>query len=320
MLSRVATRIYWMGRYLERAENMARLVNVNAHLLLDLPLRVQVGWRPLVEILGSEALFEKTHDEYDERSVVRFLVGDPQYSSSILSALAGARENARTVRDIIPREGWEQINELYLNSKKNLPSAYGQRKRYDYLNSVILGNQQITGLLAGTMSHDTGYAFLRLGRNLERADMTTRIIDVRSADLLPGEGELSPFDNIQWMSVLKSLTAYQMYRREVRLQVRRPDVINFLFRNLQFPRAIYHCISTVAGCLGELPHNDALLRQASQLQRMISDVQPEALDQQGLHQIIDDLQLGIAEVDRQIAGSYFLVGTESNTDLQAARS
>lgn len=318
MLSRVANRIYWMGRYLERAENMARLVNVNAHLLLDLPSRMQVGWRPLVEILGTETLFEKMYDEYSERNVVRFLVGDTQYASSILSAIANARENARTVRDIIPREGWEQINELYLNARKNLQSAYGQRKRYDYLNSIILGNQQITGLLAGTMSHDTGYAFLRLGRNLERADMTTRIIDVRSADLLPGEGELSPFDNIQWMSVLKSLTAYQMYRRDVRLQVRRPDVINFLFRNLQFPRALYHCISTVAGCLEELPHNDSPLRKASQLQRMISDVKPESLDQAGLHRIIDDLQLGIAEIDEQIAIAYFLAGAETGGQAQSA--
>jgi uncharacterized alpha-E superfamily protein len=313
MLSRVANRIYWMARYLERAENMARLVNVNAHLLLDLPLRVHLGWRPLVEILGSETLFEATHDEYDERSVVRFLIGDPQYPSSIISALASARENARTVRDIIPREAWEQINELYLNARKNLPSAYGQRKRYDYLNSLILGNQQITGLLAGTMSHDNGYAFLRLGRNLERADMTTRIIDVRSADLLPDEGELSPFENIQWMSVLKSLTAYQMYRREMRLQVRRPDVIAFLFKNLRFPRAIYHCISTVAGCLEDLPHNEAPLRQASHLQRMISDVRPETLDQQGLHSSIDDLQLGFAGVDALISESYFFTGRQEQS-------
>lgn len=305
MLSRVANRIYWMARNMERAENMARLVNVNAHLLLDLPLRVQVGWRPLVEILGSEALFENRHDEYDERNVIRFLVGEQQNPSSIISSLAGARENARTVRDIIPREAWEQINELYLYARKYLQSAYGQRGRYDYLNAIILRNQQVTGLLAGTMSHDTGYAFLRVGRNLERSDMTSRIIDVRSADLLPGEGGLTPFENIQWMSVLKSLTAYQMYRREVRLQVRRPDVIAFLFKNPLFPRSIYHCISTVADCLAELPHNEAPLRHASHLQRMMSDVNPDKLDQQGLHRLIDDFQQGVAELDRQITETYF---------------
>jgi uncharacterized alpha-E superfamily protein len=307
MLSRVANRIYWMARFLERAENMARLVNVNSHLLLDLPSRVQVGWRPLVEILGSETQFEQNHEGYDERAVVRFLVGDPQYPSSVIGSLASARENARTVRDIIPREAWEQINELYLNARKHLPSAYGQRKRYDYLNSIILGNQQVTGLLAGTMSHDTGYAFLRIGRNLERADMTSRIIDVRSADLLPSADALTPFDNIQWMSVLKSLTAYQMYRREVRLQVRRPDVINFLLRNPRFPRSIYHCISTVAGCLQDLPHNESPLRHASHLQRLMSDVTPETLDQPGLHRLIDEIQQNVADLDRLLSEAYFYV-------------
>ena len=313
MLSRVASRIYWMGRYLERAENMARLVNVNTHLLLDLPQRVAVGWRPLIEILGSEQLFETLHDDYDERSVVRFLVGEPKYPSSIISALSGARENARTVRDIIPREAWEQINELYLNAKKQLQSAYGQRKRYDYLNHIILGNQQITGLLAGTMNHDVAYDFLRIGRNLERSDMTTRIIDVRSADLPVIEGDLSPFENIQWMSVLKSLTAYQMYRREVRLQVRRADVITFLFRDQRFPRAVYHCLCTVADCLHQLPHNEDALRYASHLQRMISDVKTEALDQQQLHRLIDDFQRGVAELDGLIAATYFWTGSHAES-------
>lgn len=311
MLSRVANRIYWMGRYLERAENMARLVNVNAHLLLDLPQRVTVGWRSLVEILGSEDLFEKLHNEYDEQSVLRFLIGEQKYPSSIISVLAGARENARTIRDIIPREAWEQINELYLNARKQLQSAYGQRKRYDYLNSIILGNQQITGLLAGTMNHDVAYDFLRIGRNLERSDMTTRIIDVRSADLLPVEGDLSPFENIQWMSVLKSLTAYQMYRREVRLQVRRADVIAFLFRDQRFPRAVYHCLCTVADCLQRLPHNEDALRQVGHLQRMISDLKPEAIDQQQLHRLIDDYQHGVAELDGLLAATYFWTGARA---------
>lgn len=305
MLSRVANRIYWMARYLERAENTARLINVNGHLLMDLPMRTQVGWRPLVEIMGAEPLFESLYEDYSERNVVKFLVGDQRNPGSILSSLSNARENARTVRDIIPREGWEQINELYLKARQELQAAYGQRRRYDYLYSLILGNQQITGLLAGTMTHDTGYAFMRMGRNLERADMTTRIIDVRSADLLPEEGELSPFETIQWMSVLKSLTAYQMYRRGVRAQVRRPDVLDFLFKSRNFPRAVYHCVSEVADCLGELPHNEEPLRQVTHMQRMLSAAEPEALAQAALHQYIDELQIGLAEIDRLIGEAYF---------------
>lgn len=307
MLSRVANRIYWMARYLERAENTARLINVNGHLLMDLPMRTQVGWYPLVEIMGAEPLFESLYDDHSERNVVKFLVGDQRNPGSILSSLSNARENARTVRDIIPREGWEQINELYLKVRQDLQAAYSQRRRYDYLYSLILGNQQITGLFAGTMTHDTGYAFMRIGRNLERADMTTRIIDVRSADLLPQEGAvLSPFETIQWMSVLKSLTAYQMYRRGVRLQVHRPDVLEFLFKSRNFPRAVYHCISEVANCLEALPHNEEPLRQVTHMQRMLSSTELDTITQSALHEYIDELQIGLAEIGRLIGEAYFL--------------
>ncbi len=112
MLSRVAENLYWLGRYVERAENTGRIVNVNANLLLDLPKGIAPGWKPLIEITGSADLYRKSYDDFEERNVVRFLVGDAQNSGSIISSLSAARENARTIRDIVPREAWEQVNEL----------------------------------------------------------------------------------------------------------------------------------------------------------------------------------------------------------------
>ena len=182
----------------------------------------------------------------DECSVVKFLIGEGVNPGSIVSALALARENARTVRDFIPREAWEQVNELHMYAKQNLASGLGHRWRHDYSRGIILGVQQITGVLAGTMLHDDGYSFLRMGRNLERADMTIRIVDVRSDNLLPAQSEvLTPFENIQWMSVLKSLSAYQMYRRSQQVRVRRPDVLRFLLQERRYPRAFYHTICEV---------------------------------------------------------------------------
>ncbi|HSJ48080.1 MAG TPA: alpha-E domain-containing protein [Gammaproteobacteria bacterium] len=306
MLSRVAETIYWMARYIERAENTARLINVNGHLLLDLPRRVRLGWAPLIDITGSDELFYSRYEEADERHVVRFLVTDTINSGSILGSLHLARENARTIRDIIPREAWEQINHLYLQTRENTASSQGRRRREEYLRQVILGAQTITGMLAGTMTHDAGYDFLRMGRNLERADMTTRIIDVRSASLLPGlSEELTPFENIQWMSVLKSLTAYQMYRREMRLRVRRPDVLAFLLQERRFPRAFYHTLCEVENCLASLPHNEKPLESLARLQKKVLNAKPQKLHQEELHKFIDQLQLGLARLHNQIAATYF---------------
>jgi uncharacterized alpha-E superfamily protein len=307
MLSRVASNIYWMARYIERAENTARLINVNTHLLLDLPKKIQLGWGPIVDITSSRDYFHSLlYEEADERSVVRFIVIDNKNPGSILSSLGMARENARTVRDIIPREGWEQVNELYLDAKNNAQSVMTHRHRYDYLRSVILGAQTITGLLAGTMTHDDGYAFLRMGRNLERADMTTRIIDVRSATLLPELSEdLTPFENLQWMSVLKSLTAYQMYRREMRLRISRPDVLKFLLHEERFPRAFYHALREVESCMSSLPHNEKPLKQLLKLQRKLLRAKPQQLRQEKLHAYIDELQYGLIGVDDTIRQTYF---------------
>ena len=306
MLSRVAEHIYWMARYIERAENTARIINVNTNLVLDLPKRIHLGWKPIIEITGSSEAFHQLYTDFDERNVIRFLATETNNPSSILQSLYMARENARTVRDIIPREAWEQINKLYLSAKAEAQAVLTHRNRYDYLHHIILGAQTITGLLAGTMTHDEAYEFLRLGRNLERGDMTTRIIDVRSASLLPEVSEdLSPFENIQWMGVLKSLTAYQMYRRSMRIRVRRPDVLKFLLQERQFPRALYHTLCEVESCIRNLPHGEKPLQLLEKLQRKVIRIQPEKINQDELHSFIDAIQLGLGKLHLRISECYF---------------
>jgi len=306
MLSRVANNIYWMARYIERAENTARLINVNSHLLLDLPKRIRLGWEPIIDILGTQEIFFAHHDEADERQVIRFIVTEQANPGSILNSMRMARENARTIRDIIPRESWEQINQNYLMAKEQASSSLGRRKRDEFLRRIIRGAQTVTGMLAGTMTHDEGYDFLRMGRNLERGEMTTRILDVRSASLLPEISEdLSPFENIQWVSVLKSLTAYQMYRREMRLRVRRPDVLKFLLQQRRFPRAFYHTLCEVENCLQHLPQNDKPIKTLVQLQKKVLAAKPEKLRQEELHKFIDNLQIGLGKLHQQISDSYF---------------
>jgi len=307
MLSRVAENLYWMARYLERAENSARLINVNTNLQLDLPKAVRPGWGPLIEMMGNESLFRNHYSETDEASVVRFLIGDHRNPGAILPSLSNAREDARTVRDYMPREIWELVNALFLNAKSNLSAGLSNRRRFDYLRDVILGVQQITGLLSGSMTHDEGYQFLRLGRNLERGDMTIRIIDVSSANLLPEVSEdLAPFRNIQWMSVLKSLSAYQMYRRAMQVRVRRPDVLKFLFKERLFPRAFYHTVCEVEECLKGLPRSSAPLEQVDALKEAITGAHPDKMNQSTLHKYIDGLEKDIIDIHNSLSTTYFL--------------
>ncbi len=323
MLSRVAQNIYWMTRHVERAEDTARLINVNTNLLLDLPRHTTFGWLPLIFIVGAEKLFfEKEPNRLaDEANVVRFLISDSEHPGSIISSLAAARENLRTTRDTVPQDAWEQINGLYIYARDHVPSRRG---RYEFLRRVIQGAQQIGGLLAGTMSRTAAYDFVRLGHYLERADMITRILDVRSANLLPRAGqsqsqsqsqsqllapeqeEQDPFESIQWMSVLKSLSAYQMYRQQVRVRVSGPDVLKFLLQDEYFPRAVAFCLRQLEICLRKLPRNEAALVALAALRHKLNAAAVPELAREGLHQFIDEVQIGFGELHDQIAATYFM--------------
>jgi uncharacterized alpha-E superfamily protein len=137
MLSRVAEHIYWFARYLERAENSARLVNVNANLLLDLPAEYRPGWLPLIDITGSRELFDRSEHRGEERDIVHFLIAELDNPGSILASLRFARENARTLRDVLPNEVWEHLNELFMEVTEELPAALNKRMRFKFLQKII---------------------------------------------------------------------------------------------------------------------------------------------------------------------------------------
>ena len=306
MLSRVAENIYWLARYVERAENTARLVRVNSHLVLDTPRGIAPGWEPLVYITGLDRHFFAVEREVNERNVVRFLIGDTNNPGSILRSLAAARENCRTVREVLPRSSWEELNELYLFAKEHIQSGLTKGGRDAFLDGIISGSQGITGLLGSVMYRDAAWQFARIGRNIERADMTTRIIDVRSTDLFPDDLlESRSLDTLQWISVLRSLSGYQAYRRHVAIRVSRADVLGFLFHDSVFPRSVLHCINAVDESLGELENTGAAMRCVHDLQRRLRQTRPGDFDQAALHDFIDELQLAIEKLHANIAEVYF---------------
>lgn len=314
MLSRVAERIYWLGRYMERGENMARMVNVNSNLLLDLPRGVKVGWGSLIDISGTGSYFNRDTDQADERTVVRFMLVDKDNPSSLLNSLSLARENARITREAMPMEAWELVNDLYHSVKDNTNSMIARRERSRMLLHVINQVQQFTGLLAGCMTHNNGYDFIRLGRNLERADMTTRIVDAGLVHLLPhlssgsgsGSDVLLPYNNVLWMSVLRSLSGYQMYRQSVRDRVNAKDVVSFLFQNENFPRAVYHALGELENCLKKLPNSRNASNAVAVARENVKTANIKELLEKGLHEYIDDVQYDIGNLHTIIAETWFL--------------
>jgi uncharacterized alpha-E superfamily protein len=306
MLSRVAENIYWLARYVERAENTARLIRVNTYLMLDTPRGITPGWGPLVDITGLHDAFYAVDREANERNIVRFLIGDANNPGSILSSLAAARENCRTVRDVLPRSAWEALNELYLYARENVQTGLTKSGRYGYLHRIIAGSQRITGLLGSVMYRDEAYYCSRIGRNLERADMTTRIIDVRSTDLFPDDlPESRSLDTLQWISVLRSMSGYQIYRRHVAVRVSRGDVLTFLFQNPRYPRSFLHCLEAVEESIAELDSKSPAMVKCRGLRRKTRRTRVAELEQAALHDFIDALQIDIMNLHKALAAAYF---------------
>lgn len=307
MLSRVAERVYWMARYIERAENTARMV-MSFHLVsLDMPKTVQLSWRGLVAVTGNESVFDEHYQRDDERNCVKFLVADHYNPSSVLSALKSARENVRTTRDLIPSEAWEVVNELFLFARDNIDHGLTKRGRYQFLTEVVQRCQTLTGLLAGCMSHDEAYDFIRLGRNLERGDMASRQIDVGAIRFLKKSTvDPTPYDGLLWTAILRSQSGFQMYRQHVRRRINGVDVVRFLLQDTPFPRSMAHALHSAQQALDSLPRNELPLRLVVQARRHVQDADVDTLlADDRLHEFLDSLQRDIGDIHLIIAEIWF---------------
>jgi len=315
MLSRVAERTYWFGRYMERIENTARLMTVNAQLLLDLPRGIRLGWESLIDITGLNEAFFDRYQVADERNVVRFLLSNAEIGSSIAGALRQARENVRTSRDMLPSEVWELINDLFLYVNNHVESAVARRNRQSFLVETISRCQQLTGLIEGGLAYNPTRDFIIIGRSLERADMTTRILNVGTINFLATHSDarnthdqdmLEPLDNALWMSVLRSLSAYQMYRQHVRERVNGQDVVAFMLQNGMHPRSVVRCLSRLDTYFENLPNSDHARLIVSRGQKLIWDIDINDLLDGGLHDFIDELQRVFAAIHDCVAATWFL--------------
>ena len=312
MLSRLADSLYWMSRYVERAENVARFIDVNMWLSLDLPAGYQEQWSPLISTTGDDALFAKHYEIPTKRNVINFLTFDTRNPNSILSTITAARENARLARQYISLETWERVNRFYLAIQNGARSAArGFEPGQDFFSDVMSSSHLFLGTIYATMSHNEGWHFCRLGRLIERADKTSRILDTKYYLLLPSLDAVgTPYDDLMWAAVLRSTSALEMYRKRFH-QISPDRIVEFLVLDREFPRAIHYCIVSAETCLHAIsgtpistfgnPAEQLLGRLCAEL----NYVQVREIIKRGLHEFLDDIQTHLNMVGDAVENSFF---------------
>jgi uncharacterized alpha-E superfamily protein len=311
LLSRAAEALFWVGRYMERVDNVARGIDVNLNLLLDQPSATGEQWAPLYQVTSDEEEFLKRYERPDRESVMKFLTFDSTYPNSIISCLGIARDDARTVREIISSEMWEQVNRFYLMVQQAATSSRAVVDSHSFYRNVRMECHLFEGLCYATMSHSEAWHFMQMGRMIERADRTARILDVKYFILLPKVDYVgSPIDDIQWGAVLKSCSGFEMYRKRFgRLS---PDkIVEFLLLNREFPRSVLHCLTAVSDSLHSItgtPTGDFRYSSEQKVGQLRSDLlwaDPDEIILRGLHEYLDSLEIRLMDIGEQISANFF---------------
>lgn len=330
LLSRVAERLYWGARYTERAEDTARIVRSYGDLMVDLPSDLPLRWEPLVALTGSEPL---RGDDRGEREVMEFLIADDANPSSIAATVARARENLRTTREVVPREAWYALNGLHQYVSSEAERAVGRRSRDRFLGRVVDDSRRLDGVLESTMTRAHPYRMWRLGRLVERADMTTRVVGVRAASILQmqtlfafqtddtaasstqrqvlatgDEPARDDQDEVQWMSALRSVSALQMYQRATKGAIEGPSVVRFLLYYSSFPRSVQGCLDEIRAVLAQLPSAESVVTALDHTEAVLASCDPGADDGVVLDQAMEAVQASLAELGAAIDARYLSVG------------
>lgn len=311
MLSRVADSIYWMARYIERAENLARFIDVTLNLIIDQPQSAQQQWAPLVFATGDHKIFKERCGEATPENVIRFLVFDRDYPNSIISSLQMGRENARTVREAISSEAWEQLNEFYHFVRNAAAKAHDPAELSEFFNQLKQYSHLFNGILDATMSHNKGWHFANLGRLLERADKTSRILDVKYFTLLPKVQDVgTTIDDLQWSAVLRSVSGFEMYRKRYHgITVHR--VVEFLTLDQHFPRSIRFCIDRADDSLHQIvgspsgSYRNSAEQRLGRLKAELAYTDVDTIINHGMHEFIDGLQSKLNDVGAGIHDTFF---------------
>ncbi len=327
MLSRVAHSLYWMSRYIERAENLSRLLDVNLQLLLDFQgftdTTIKEHWGSILLSSGDEELFAKHYDIADSHNVTEYFAFDLRNPNSIRGCVNAARENARMIRDQISAEMWETINELYLYLHDRSSEEIWATGAGEFFNNVKRAAHLFQGLTTSTYSRSEGWEFIEFGKYLERADKTTRILDVKYHILLPSATDVGgAVDTAQWQAVLRSASALEAYRRFYVREILPWKVGEFLIFSDSFPRSLHFCVAQVDEFLRRiLGETGARPRTAAgrASRRLLADLQSLAITDvldQGLHEFLMDIQATLDTIGDEVVQTTMFYPAESSIEEQ----
>ncbi|QGG79653.1 hypothetical protein GH975_03345 [Litorivicinus lipolyticus] len=304
MLARVAEHLYWLGRYIERAEDTSRLFDATINLMLDLPEDAPLNWANLVDAItseGDDGLAEPT-----ETRVSRWLLLDSKNPASIRSCIKAARENARVARDQIPKDAWEGLNRMDLLLAEGSAVNMSRRKRSELLRQVIWGCRHFSGVLHGSMSRDEAWQFLRLGLQMERADMSSRLLDFKTTSLLPDAEWIQDVDTtLGWMGILQAQDGYEMYRHSVTNRVKPREALKFLLMDRSFPRSLVHALGEVESGLLGLPVKASAPREVRQTRQWVENLPADNMSADDLSEAMDEFQSRLDLVHESIQEAFF---------------
>jgi uncharacterized alpha-E superfamily protein len=313
MLSRVANSIYWMNRYIERVENYARFVSVNINLSYDLP-GISKQWGLLLDATHDKDVYDNLYGTESQDQILHFVTFDALNPNSIFNILGNARENARTVKETLPKEVWEHLNAFYLNIKQisttkqleidELPLFYENIKQQCQL---------FSGMIEGTLVRNEAFYFANLGKFLERADKTSRFLDIGyfNFNAISEPKTANPQDLLVWSAVLKSVSAFNMYRQQYK-SLKQENIIEFLIKDREFPRAICHSIKKaeyalyrISGARPQDSYSNEAEKALSQLKHDIDFTETSEIIKTGLHKFLNDFQVKCNQIDNEIFKVYF---------------
>lgn len=305
MLGKTANGLFWMFRSLERAENTARLIETGQRIALT---RMDLGeneWRSVLQTAGSLDQFTATRDELSKEAVIDWLLRDRENPSSVLSSIETARQNARLVRTALTHEVWEATNAAYMSAREMLARKVGERDLPGVLGAMRQSAALVRGMTHGTMLRNDIYDFARLGTFIERADNTARILDVKYYVLLPSASAVgSSLDNVQWESILRSVSARGGFRMEYGAGAGTREIAQFLILDRRMPRSLAFCVRKLIDNLGYLdrdqPRPSTAQVKAQQIERMYLSHDIDAVFEYGLHEHIQKVLTLLADLSVQI--------------------
>ncbi|MBR9805380.1 alpha-E domain-containing protein, partial [bacterium] len=274
-------------------------------LVMDIPGGAEPGWDVLLKILQLQPLFEARPRQANEQNILRFLLCDKENPSSILFSIACIRENVRTTRDQLPKEVWEYTNELHIFANEYAEKSVRRRNRYAFLERIIADSQQMNGLLLTTLNRDHAYRFIKIGRLLERADMTSRVIDVGASVIRSSDKKYRGYEPILWTSLLNALSATSSYRDYIGPLVEADSVVNFVFKETANPRSCIFCLKKISQELYHLDHASPVLTLLEEAISTATEFQFKHGKPETLHQFVDKLQLQLATINDMIDSVWF---------------